>query len=634
MAKDGLKDISIPGNRGTEPVPDQAVPPAMPPASSERTGTLVDTPDGVFVQFGNSRIRLDRDSVARLRSTQAPLGSPSPGGRTEYGDLANAIKAVAEHGKMLKALPGVIAVRAGYKFTNGQISRVPCVVVAVDRKMENVRAEDRVPPVLDGVPTDVTVADPYERVAASGREAAAMVQRPRLLIDEVQPGAFDEAFLEALPQTTYEPPKGLDLKPVSGAMSITCHVSPDAGWRVLKPFLAATRKSIWLGMYDFTAPHIYDVARTVLRDSDIEWTQTLGPNEALPSEDDVDSPKAGDLTEERIVRGLKRLARDRFNNAFAHIGSGKTFASAYHIKVAVRDGTAFWLSSGNWQSSNQPDIDFFEADTDRQQMARYNREWHVVVENVELAKRFQGYLDYDFQVASEKMEEEEAAPQMPELLIPFDETMVDERAALDLDVFPPKTFTFSEDEPLTVQPILTPDNYIEVVLKFLRKKPSKSLYFQNQSLNPVKDPSAEFEEMMDLLAKYSNDENLDVRLIFRNIGPTRKKLESLQLAGFNMSRIRMQAGCHTKGIIVDSERILLGSHNFTNQGVQVNRDASLMLRHKGIAQYYERVFLHDWEKLARRTVREEAMPVPDVPGREAFAESNAVRVPWSYYDED
>ena len=31
------------------------------------------------------------------------------------------------------------------------------------------------------------------------------------------------------------------------------------------------------------------------------------------------------------------------------------FPSAYHIKVAVRDSTELWLSSGNWNNSNQPE---------------------------------------------------------------------------------------------------------------------------------------------------------------------------------------------------------------------------------------------------------------------------------------
>ena len=142
---------------------------------------------------------------------------------------------------------------------------------------------------------------------------------------------------------------------------------------------------------------------------------------------------------------------------------------------------------------------------------------------------------------------------------------------------------------------------------------------------------------MKLLAKHSQFiPNLDVRFIFRNIGPIRKKIESLQAAGFNMSRIRTQAGCHTKGIIVDSETILLGSHNVTNQGVQVNRDASLLIRHAGIAKYYEKVFLHDWEKLSKPTIREESVPVPVI-GNEAASiasSSEFFSVPFSYFEEE
>ena len=51
---------------------------------------------------------------------------------------------------------------------------------------------------------------------------------------------------------------------------------------------------------------------------------------------------------------------DRFEMAWATLKTSThpdgLWASAYHIKVAVRDGKTVWLSSGNWQSSNQPDI--------------------------------------------------------------------------------------------------------------------------------------------------------------------------------------------------------------------------------------------------------------------------------------
>jgi hypothetical protein len=69
----------------------------------------------------------------------------------------------------------------------------------------------------------------------------------------------------------------------------------------------------------------------------------------------------------------------------------------------------------------------------------------------------------------------------------------------------------------------------------------------------------------------------------------------------------------------------------------VNRDASLLIHNEDIAQYYERVFLHDWERMSRDAVREEAVPIPvGTPGAEA-AQLDAeayVRVPWSFIEED
>ncbi len=647
----------IPGRTGTlapsgtpPPVTDPTPPPAdpsNPTPPTGLTGRLVEEDGHLFVVFGNRRIPIENGNLS-----PRPTKPASP--RRDFVNasvpdpLRRAVETASEYRAQLMKQKGVVAVRAGYLFQNGAITSIPAVVVAVravpGKRFDKtaVANELGLPSSLNGVPVDLEIADPYQQLLSSGETEAApvLLRRPQILIDEIQAtGVEAELLLEAVPVITYEPPPNGDLSPVTGAMTITCHVSPDAGWKVLKRFLEDTGSKLHVGMYDFTAPHIYRTARTLLKESAVEWQQVLGPNESLPGEDEADSTKAGDLKESSIIRGLRRVASDRFENAFAHVGAGQTFASAYHIKVAVRDNRSFWLSSGNWQSSNQPEIDFFEEDADRQLISRYNREWHVVCDSPVLAKRFQVFLDHDFTTAS-TAEEAAFIPEaaLPPLLVPAEEILEDEAAAVGLEVFAPQKFTFTAQNPLTVQPILTPDNYLEVVLEFLRRKPQRSLYFQNQSLNPIKSPTAQYAELMKLLARYSNDPDLDVRFIFRNIGPIRKKLESLQAAGFNMSRIRSQKGCHTKGIIVDSETILLGSHNVTNQGVEVNRDASLLIRHAGIAQYYEKVFLHDWEKLAKPTIREESVPVPiSVDGNEAAAlatSSEFLALPFSYFEEE
>jgi hypothetical protein len=634
----------IPGRPGTlaptvtKPISTPA--PTTGPAPVDTPGKLVSLNGKLYLEWGNKHIPVEAGGAPTIASG-APTAQPKRVvASSAPSELRLAIQAASKHRAELLRNPTIADVRAGYLFKDGAITSTPAVVVAVlavpggkfDKaaiaRNLGIRSE------LDAVAVDIEMADPFQRLARAGAtEAAPVVRRPPLLIDELQGG--EEEAIEAVPIITYTPPLGGNLNPVTGAMTVTCHVSPDAGWRVLKPFLEETERKLHIGMYDFTAPHIYRAARTLLKDSEVEWQQVLGPKESLPTEGDVDSTKANDIKESSVIKGLKRVGEDRFGNAFAHVGSGRTFASAYHIKVAVRDDRTFWLSSGNWQSSNQPDIDFFDENADRQLIPRYNREWHVVCESPVLAKRFQRFLDHDFETAlmTEELVEIEAALPLPDLLVPVDELLEEERAAIGLQVFAPQKFIFTSHSPLTVQPILTPDNYLDVALDFLRERPKRTLYFQNQSLNPIKAPTAEFAELMELLVKYSNDQSLDVRFIFRNIGPIRKKLESLQAAGFNMSRIRTQSGCHTKGIIVDSKKILVGSHNITNQGVQVNRDASLLIEDAGIAQYYEKVFLHDWDKLAKPTIREEAVPIP-VSSDEVALGNEFVRLPFSYFEEE
>jgi hypothetical protein len=627
--------VGSPGSEQQEP-PDR-LPAASPsPAQAAR---LVEEGGVVYVMFGDRKLRLADDDIARLRIGPA---APSAALTSIPEELLRAVESADRHRHALLEFPNVISVRGGYKFVDGRITRTPVVVVAVTRKRDGLPTEYQVPSVLpDGMGTDVAVADPFERVeeAATVEPSASALGRQPLLIDQVQSAALGAAVEEAVPVITYRPPTDVTLDPVTGPMVVTCHVSPDAGWPVLRPFLGEAHEEVILGMYDFTAPHIYRAVRSLLRDSGVVWRQTLGPNESLPAPDDVDSTKAEDKPESSIIRGLRRVAANRFESVFARVGAGQTFASAYHIKLAVRDRSAFWLSSGNWQSSNQPAIDFMDTASDRKLIPRYNREWHIVVENEQLAETFRLFLLHDFETAQEEPEAAlvEAAAALPDLLLAADELLEEERGAVGLQVFPPERFDFSTQNLLTVQPILTPDNYLEIVRDLLGQPATERLYFQNQSLNPVLAPTPEWAELLDVLARYSQDDALDVRIILRNIGPIRKKLESLQAAGFRMERVRVQAGCHTKGIVIDSRTVLLGSHNWTNQGVQANRDASLLIHDPRIARYFERVFLHDWEHLAKPTIREEAMPIPLTSDAEVAAvgeDSVLQRVPWSTWLEE
>jgi phosphatidylserine/phosphatidylglycerophosphate/cardiolipin synthase-like enzyme len=206
--------------------------------------------------------------------------------------------------------------------------------------------------------------------------------------------------------------------------------------------------------------------------------------------------------------------------------------------------------------------------------------------------------------------------------------------------FVPATLQFSHGHALNVMPLLTPDNYSEHILRVIQGAKAK-IYFQNQYINIGKQRDEQFDALLEAMV-LKKSAGLDVRIILRDLPNSRKMLEDMQNYGFDMSCVKLQPNSHTKGIVVDSKILVLGSHNWSNEGTLYNRDASVMFFDSQIARYYEEIFLYDWDALARtRTAFETAMPwVDHTPGENALETQTArlhhreVVVPWAVYYED
>jgi hypothetical protein len=554
--------------------------------------------------------------------------------------------------------PGVLNIRPGYKMKNGWFTKdeEPAIVFEVNQKLDesDLSESQIIPKEFKGIPTDVVPASPEKRRVTEAADDAGSgddFSAERRTTDpdddlalpgwDVESGDSAELDSDATEEDTglipYKTPTDVRLEEITGAGTVVCHVSPDAGWKTLKKFFSDVESSLTVGMYDFTAPHIVEGINAAVSGVPRKFSLVLDPGESLG-----DGTKANDTPEADVIRGFGNNIKHRFSFAWAAVGhkkvSGAIYPSAYHIKVAVKDSDSFWLSSGNWQSSNQPDIENLTL-SKRKILRSYNREWHVVLSNPELAAIYEGFLNWDMkqarplQIESDAVEVSPEAP-APQLLIP--RSVMDE---LESDIsetkfFEAGEFTFDEQNPLRVMPLLTPDNYAPEVLKVIESA-QRTLYFQNQSLKINKKPPTRYKRLLDaLLAK--SKAGLDVRIIIRDIGDTRDTLEALRYFGFNMSKVKVQVGCHTKGIIVDSEVVVVGSHNWTGQGTTQNRDASLIFHNAEIAEYYEKVFLYDWHNLSRRKLIVEDAVTFVVNHDETLAddsgESNLIAAPWDQGD--
>jgi phosphatidylserine/phosphatidylglycerophosphate/cardiolipin synthase-like enzyme len=120
------------------------------------------------------------------------------------------------------------------------------------------------------------------------------------------------------------------------------------------------------------------------------------------------------------------------------------------------------------------------------------------------------------------------------------------------------------------------------------------------------------------------------RLIDFDITDVRKNLELLKERGFDMDDFKVQRNCHTKGIVVDRKKVLLGSQNWSNDGVSVNRDASLLFDDEELAEYFAGIFEHDWENLADQNIGPDPGPVESAPADGATSEGR-VRLSWKDY---
>lgn len=521
---------------------------------------------------------------------------------------------LAEHGPILAGLPGVVEVWPGFKFQRGRLTNKPAIIVSVltKRPVSKVKKAELLPTKLDGVPVDVVPASAAQLVRFALVHGKALTEKsaPKLAGMVAAEGAVAAAVAAAAPRLPYVPSKP-PLTAVNEKMKMVCHASPDAGFRLLSEFFGKTEKRMTATMYEFTAKHILK-----------KLTASLATPRKLGFIMDGGNPD-----NETARAALKLPLKTRMDFVWAAVADTPQvtkafFPTAYHIKVTVRDGNAFWLSSGNWKDSNQPAIDPitnpFPTQAKKDAFHRkQNRDWHVIVENQTLAKQFERFIQSDIVQAKPLQKKAGIAVGIvaltQEFIVPV--ALVDTGG---VEFFAEQVF----DKKLDVTPLLTPDNYMDSVLPLIKKAKSK-LYFQNQSLSAAVTTSPRYAELVKALRDKSNDTSIDVRVIVRGDFDPHKILSDLAKFGFKTDRVKLQKGNHNKGILIDDKITVVGSHNWTGQGTTENRDASLIIRDAEVTAYYTKLFLHDWK-------RRSTFDAPDAPAIAAVAgartPSGSVRV--------
>lgn len=395
------------------------------------------------------------------------------------------------------------------------------------------------------------------------------------------------------------------------------YASPDSTYAVTRRLLDAAKKEIIIGIYDFTAAYMRDMLLNAMQ---------RGVKVSLML--DIDGKQ-----EEEVFKELKKFGCKTVPAPSCASDNVHYFPSS-HEKVIVIDGKWTLVQSGNYSKNSIP---FNEKDGgDPAHFVKGNRDMGVAIRSKALAEFFAKLLRSDM-----KLELDAAGVPAIALVPPAQPTLPDlvepVPPLIPQTLFPSKSFNPSGT--VKVTPVLTPDNYMDVIPGFLESA-TKSILIEQQYIRST------HAEIIKLLAaiKTAKDKHpaLDVRIILgklfdqqdfikekENVANLKKNFGLKLDENIRYIDLKRFVHCHNKLIVVDNKAVLISSQNWSNTGVGTNREAGVLLRYPDIARYYATIFESDWSTALK------AIPNPggSTVTPTALAKGNFVEVSAADYQE-
>lgn len=389
---------------------------------------------------------------------------------------------------------------------------------------------------------------------------------------------------------------------------IIAYASPDSTYAVTKKFFDSARKSIHIGVYDFSASYVRDLILDAMGRG-VEVTLML----------DVDSKTEQAFFDDLVEMGVEGVVAPACSSPRAR------YFSSCHEKFIIIDDTWTLTQSGNYSTNSIP---LNETDGgDPNAFKKGNRDTGLAIKSKKLAKFFAQVLrsDIDLVLNSPEALQPTAATEPPVFWV----EAVPKKIPVDL--FKSKRFDFSS-RPLTIQPILSPDNYMTDIPPVLAGA-RKSILIEQQY---IRGSQPDITLLLQAMAvAMQNNLDLDVRIILGKLfddDAIEKEKANLKLLsssyglhlGTNIRFIDTTrfVHCHNKMIIVDGATVLVSSQNWSDSAVSKNREAGILLTNKPIASYFTGIFESDWST----GIKKIPMPAPKKLTPEVLVKGGFVRV--------
>ena len=348
-------------------------------------------------------------------------------------------------------------------------------------------------------------------------------------------------------------------------VSGTVFVSPDCSSEVLKSTIDEAQKELLINVYTFTGAGI----ASLVNERALTGVQTTILLEG--------GPVGGISSEEKAVVSYLTT-----NGSLVYAMQSTDQAHARyrydHAKYLCVDNTSVLVTSENFGDHGFPP----EGESG-------NRGWGVRLDNQEITSYFRTVFEEDNKggdIISLSFSDVEAEP------ISSDAEFV--------PTFAPLPFSDAQ-----VRPVLAPENSFLIPATINTAKTSiviEQAYIKNWSsgtnpyLEAAINASRRGVDVRILLdATYYNlegDQDNDEMVEYIN------RVATAEILPLQARIVRFEAEdpikIHNKGMIIDTETVLIGSINWNENSPLFNREVAVLLRHPGVGAYFTKVFDYDW----------------------------------------
>ena len=255
-----------------------------------------------------------------------------------------------------------------------------------------------------------------------------------------------------------------------------------------------------------------------------------------------------------------------------------------HSKVAVRDGTSVWISSGNWKAPSMPAPG-----------VRGNVDWGVLIENVELAGIVLQQMAFDEEPLRQHISTASASDAPNGWSMPMAEAVDGPRST---------TITTSVNGEL----LTCPDNCIDGLVELIGSAEDElllSLQYLDMDWswgwgdNPIFTALRQSAEDGVAVRLIINGAYLDqdVQDVVDTFNEVWNSSDGLDVSAIVMGEDDNVTKLHNKGLVIDQETVLVSSINWGNSAVNRNREMGLIMTSADVAVPYREAWIDDWMRL-------------------------------------